>query len=320
MTVYGLIDEHYGKVSDGTSAYGSYVVLTHKLTRRNGTAANITGPQFKVWAFDRFLIEMSGAVPAYDASASQTTKWLRIPLYSGRRVEYANGVGMRSHAGRSINADIRYGQETFVNVSRPPDATANPPIGESQNVWTEFCWYIHPNEKTPRNDDGIPVRTHWRYYDTLPLEQLTLIPFTFPDRFWYVNGDGKLPRVDHGGYTMPFEIQRYSSIVNPDGDCRPVASTDSGSWETVYSGGPRSNDQASYNTWKNQTVEPFVINWRDWGQFINVRIRTVYAVPETKPDTPTFRAPPNLLQIKFTFAEIISAFSNGSIVLEIGGR
>ena len=311
VTVYGLPD-----IGFNISQRGSYVILTHTLTKDSDPNTEITGPEFKVWAFDRYGIYMGGAVPEAGGVTPVTNA-----APDGNNIDYVNDVGPAWRAGRKFSGSyLRWSEETtYVQTSRPPDTTAMPPTTETmteEEQYTEFCIAVHPGERAVRTAEGVVFQSRNGVL-TIPLEQFTLIPFTYLDRFWYRNGDRWLHRVDHGGFTLPFEIQRYSSIVNPGRGCRPVASTDTGSWKTVYSGGPRTNNKTSYDNWKSKSVEPFVINWRDWGEYVNVRIRTVYAVEATKPDTPTFRAPPGSLRIKFAFAEILSAWSVGSIVLDV---
>ena len=151
------------------------------------------------------------------------------------------------------------------------------------------------------------------YYRT-PYRQITLVPYTHNvDVWWY---PGRHSHTPDNGYRLPFEIQRYTSVVNPGGRCEPASS--GGTWQTVYSGGPTADTAEAQTTWETGTknsVVPFVIAPQDLGQYINVRIRGVYGVSDQSSTQGTRLTPAGVLFVKFNLQEVPSVRARVPIVL-----
>ena len=305
VTVFGTPDP------TGRHRGAGRVSILHTLTQRAGQAANEAGPKLAVWAIEARDIDLRMGVPSSTGHTvnhghhDSEGRWTHQPFLNnvGRPVD----VGKKTnHAGQHAFWPI-----TYVRAQRPS-------TGNTAPAYTEFCVYVHPREIPDLNEAGemvLPVHGSYRS----PERQLTLIPFTHQVLHWQHFGDKKLRRSADTGFKLPFEIQRYTSVVNRNGACQPVGSDNSGVWETVYSGGPTVNTSAAQTTWETTTrdsVVPFVIQHQDYGQYINVRIRGVYGV-STRTDTQgQFLNPPGrALNVKFTFAEAPTERSWGSFEL-----
>ncbi len=287
------------------------IPIQHTLTQRAGQAANEAGPKLDVWAIEFRHIDLQMGVPSSTGHAVYQGYHDSDGRWTHQR--FLNNVGRVRDVGKKTNhaGQHAFWPITYVRAQRPS-------TGNTAPAYTEFCVYVHPREIPDLNEAGemvLPVLGSYRS----PMRQLTLIPFTHQVLHYQHYGDRLLRRSPDTGFRLPFEIQRYTSVVNRDGACQPVGSDNSGAWETVYSGGPTTNTSAAQTTWETTTrdsVVPFVIQHQDYGQYINVRIRGVYGV-STRTDTQgQFLNPPGrALNVKFTFAEAPTERSWGSFEL-----
>ena len=269
VTIYGVPNYNH------SPQYSAYVSLTHTLIQKNNNTVNEAGPILKAYAHRRTRYPILGGVPSFDnATVVKQTRSFELPRRSPTTINLANSVGPSEHAGRAISPLNSYNVQRFF-------LTLNPPNTSGTQAWTEFCVYIDGVEKS-MNDMG---EFHLPNTGTLktPLAEVTLLPIEFK---YYTNTPEAIEFHRHADrarvntdYGYPFELQRYTDVVNPNGGCRPVASDDGGSWETVYSGGSASlANVPNPATWQ-KSANAFILPQSQWGQYINVRMRAVYGLP-----------------------------------------
>ena len=318
VTVYGVTDW------DQLHSLSSYVILRHTLTRKGGADANETGPVLKLYAVDRYTIGVAGAVPANDGSPTLQTRHF-TKHYAPMRATYADNVGPSAKAGHGIpSTQQRWNDETHVLLPRPPDNSTEAP-------WIEFCIYVQGIERSDDSEGNIQLPRKGR--STVGLPQLTLIPFEYEQRFW-AYFDNYLPDRINRHFGLPIEIEAYEAIFNGRSSCQLTgtlgANYDESKWQTLYAGGPATlKTDGTPAAWP-QTYDPFEIARVDWDKMVNVRMRSVYGVSTGIADNDddmhrhrvtvngnehVYRRPGGIMLLKFTFAEIMGAFSDGSIVI-----
>ena len=306
ITIYGLADDDKHSV---------YARLTHTLIRTvNGTETRAVGPQFTPFANDHWQTLLFYVPPKYEETDNPT----RTPF---QRMTLVNGVGPDNWAERTTSDPWPDGfDDVFVVAPRPPGTGTG-------RQWTELCVYMHTREASQAfTDDGerrVEGVNH-RYKVFLP--EITLVPATNPELYWWIGDNLEFTYYrpdppDADGRLLPFEIERYSEIVNGGDQCLPASTASEGAWSLVYSGGPTVNTEAGIDEWRSgrkNTVTPFVVKSEDFGKFINIRIRGVYGV---NPDSGYgYRTPSGRLNVKLLVDEIGGSWTHGTIVLSYGGQ
>ncbi len=294
------------------------VKIRHTLTQRNGNLVTEAGPRLSIWMLNDAWIDLNVGIP-FVAAADRTmssevhsdfgysgTAWPTWKEEVGTEtVSYINNVGPASTIGNMV--DTRPFRRFFAY------SYVRAPLPSATERWTEFCVYIHPREIPDINAAGEMLLSNKGLYRT-PYRQLTLVPYTHDvDVWWYPNTHDHTP---DDGYRLPFELQRYTSVVNPGGRCEPASG--GGTWQTVYSGGPTADTAEAHTTWQATTsnnVVPFVIVPQHLGQYINVRIRGVYGVSTSSSTQGMRLTPSSVLYVKFNLLEVPSVRAQVPIVL-----
>ncbi len=305
VTVFGV------PAADRQPRWTGAAEISHTLTQRSGNSVAEAGPVLAFRFFTENIISVRMGVPSYPADDRRVANHAH-PDSQGisETKQYVNDVGPVSSAANNT--------DSFPHWKNGPYIFARAPIASAQDDrWTELCVHVHPREIPDINADGDMWLPQFELYRS-PYRQLTLIPFAFlgPPH-------GKLGVVrlrPDTGFTMPFEIERFTSVVNRGGVCRPVAAGDSGSWKTVYSGGPTSNTAEALTDWQTTdkpNVVPLTIQHQDYGEFINIRIRGVYGIGTQTDNQGQFMAPPRdrSLNVRFSFAEVPSGLSRSRFTL-----
>ena len=337
VTVYGLTDTYCGQSACSYNYGAAYIILKHTLSKRAGAATYERGPEFKVYAEDRHIVELSAAVPPGTADTTSH------PFTTSTRITLVNNVGPSSRAGQGIPVaptHLTHGypvrpyaipdnHTTYVRLPVPATAT-------TETEWVEFCIYIHGTEQSLQTDNrygnGANTIHLYRYRPSgLGLQSVTPVPFEYLQR-------GHLTTHINTHYQLPIELQRYTEVDSDNSQCRPASvfdpttDTDRGQWQTVYSGGPTTLNADGSPSGTGSAGTALNLPQSDWGKLINVRMRAAYGLPITGVTDTTksgatittgmnsegawsYRAPQGTMQLRFTLAEIMGAESKGAIVI-----
>ncbi len=342
FTVYGITD--YQR----TDSRGSYVSLRHTLIKRAGAAVKEQGPKLNVWAEDRHEVLASAAVPPKATATTPTVTRSISKAGQNRTIHYVNRVGQADRAGKGIplpNTDpvthyyARFDELTHVLLPSPTS---------SGDGWVEFCIYIHGGERSLEDDKryGKGDDVIHKYYDgwyKIGLKSLTPIPFEFEQFWWWSTPLSRewphapkhllIDRVNKH-YRFPIEIQLYTEALNGDSQCNLAgtftADYNESKWQTIYSGGPRTLDSDGKPSAWTDPASLYSLPQSQWGKLMNIRMRAVYGLPtgvtdvnhEMTPTTVTvggttysYRPPSGTLLLKFTYAEMLGAESQGGITV-----
>ena len=305
VTVFGV------PAADRKARWTGAAEISHTLTRRNGNTVAEAGPVLHFRFFTEFSISVRMGVPSYPDGERTISRHTYHDIHGTRpEKEYVNNVGPVTSEGDRT--------DSFPHWKGSPIFYARAPIASAQDDrWTELCVYVHPREIPDVNGNGDMWLPQFELYRS-PYRQLTLIPFAYPGHYWQQLS--LLRNSLDPDFTMPLEIERYTSVVNRGNVCRPVAAGDNGTWEKVYSGGPKTNTAEALMDWQTNVqpdVVPLTIQHQDYGEYINLRIRGVYGIGTRADNRGQFTAPSQSLAInlRFTFAEAPSGFSPLPLIL-----
>ena len=322
----------------------AYADLHHTLKQANGAPVSESGPTFGVWVVDRTIVYVMNA--EIGDTYTDTIAWTKRVTTGTQQAKYDSDGNLFIDYQDNMS-DILHGMPNpvFLFHYTPTRLSLNPPSGTLN--YREYCIYIPLFEKLQahrmsKHPGVLNIGNHSpQGSGPMPLKRITLEPVQY-DISWRIGhyqrkgASGqermKVGKFDAYAFSLPIRMQRYSAVVNRDGDCQAApTSGGAGKWETVYAGGPaalssdKSLQGSEVDVWRsdsaNTDVAPFVIEDNDWGQFINVRIAPVWPYRERAGGVYEVYDPAgHRLGIRFAIAEIASAAGYDEIEITFAGR